>query len=393
MLVDFVGTQMTLDHLGGMSARRFLRDYWQKQPLLIRQAFRGFRGLLDKQALLRMAASEDVESRLVRYSRGAWQLAHGPFSAGTLAKVPKRHWTLLVQDLNHHLAGGVDLLRHFSFVPHARVDDVMVSYAAPGGGVGPHVDSYDVFLLQGPGRRRWQISRQTDLTLVADVPLKILRDFRPEQEWVLQPGDMLYLPPGCAHDGVAMDECMTYSIGFRSPSVQELAHGFLGHLQDELAFDGMYADPDLSPSAHPGEIPAPMLEQTAAIASRIRWNREDIAHFLGAYMSEPKPHVIFAPPARTLSQPGFVKAASSLGVCLAAKTRMLYRGQVYYLNGERFKAPTEDRAWLRELADWRHAGAHKVGAQTAAQLYDWYCAGFVELQEYAKKPFSGQIGG
>lgn len=380
---------MTLDHLGGMSARRFLRDYWQKEPLLIRQAFSGFHGLLDKQTLFRLAGSDEVESRLVRHNRSGWQVSHGPFPTSAFAKAPQRHWTLLVQDLNHHLADAADLLRQFRFIPHARVDDVMVSYAAPGGGVGPHFDSYDVFLLQGQGPRQWQISRQPDRTLVADAPLKILRDFRPELEWVLEAGDMLYLPPGCAHDGVALGECMTYSIGFRSPSMQELAHGFLGHVQDSLALDGMYTDPDLSPTAHPGEIPKSMLDQTAAVVDRIRWSREDIANFLGIYMSEPKPHVFFTPPTRTLSLPGFVKAASSRDIHLAPKSRMLYRGSVYYLNGEQFRAPPEDRARLRALADWRHVGADKLSAQTIARLYDWYCAGFVELQEYAEKPRNG----
>ena len=195
-----------------------------------------------------LACREDVESRLIRGSGTHWQLDHGPFRKSDFKRLPKTEWTLLVQSLNHFLPEADALLAHFDFIPHARLDDLMVSYAVPGGSVGPHFDSYDVFLLQGQGHRRWQIGTQTDLALLDDAPLKILRHFDAEDEWVLGPGDMLYLPPHVAHYGVAEDDCMTYSIGFRAPTTEELAQGFLMHLQDTLKLEGRYADPDLAPA-------------------------------------------------------------------------------------------------------------------------------------------------
>jgi 50S ribosomal protein L16 3-hydroxylase len=255
---------------------------------------------------------------------------------------------------------------------------VMVSYAAEGGGVGPHYDSYDVFLLQGMGRRRWQISGQKNRDLLEGAPLKILRDFRPEQEWLLDPGDMLYLPPGHAHDGVAVTECMTYSIGFRAPSAQELASAFLGHLQDHLALDGMYSDPDLAATVHPGEVSASMVRNATAILERTLWGRNEVEEFLGVYLSEPKPHVLFNPRNRTLSRSRFLEAVAAGGVRLALKSRLLYRRPVFYLNGERFRAPKSDVGWLVSLSDNRSAGGAEICAETSTQLYDWYTAGFIE---------------
>ena len=362
---------MKLAFLGGLTPRRFLRDHWQKKPLLIRQAFPDFGGLIEKHALLQLAGGDETEARLIQRKRSAWRLAHGPFSPTHFARLPKRDWTLLLQDLNHHLPGAASLLQAFDFIPHARIDDVMVSYAVQGGGVGLHVDSYDVFLLQGPGQRRWQVSGQKNQDIVPDAPLKILRDFRPEREWVLDPGDMLYLPPGYAHNGTAVTECMTYSIGFRAPSAQELGCGFLGHLQDRLALDGMYADPDLLPASHPGAIPAAMVRKTTALMDRLRWHKDDVAQFLGIYMTEPKPHVFFSAPKRAVSHPAFTSALARRDIRLALKSRLLYRNRNFYLNGEQFQAPTADLLWLTKLADRRCASIAKISAETAAQLYDW----------------------
>ncbi|OHE58375.1 MAG: cupin, partial [Thiobacillus sp. GWE1_62_9] len=245
---------MTTILLGGLSPTRFLRDVWHKRPLLIRNAVPGFNGLLSVGEMQQLACRDDVESRLIQGSGTRWQLDHGPFGKSDFRRLPKAEWTLLVQSLNHVLPEADALLARFNFIPHARLDDLMVSYAVPGGSVGPHFDSYDVFLLQGQGHRRWQISTQTDLAILDDAPLKILRRFKPKEEWVLGPGDMLYLPPHVAHYGVAEDACTTYSIGFRAPTTEELAHGFLMHLQDTLALEGRYADPDLRLQAHPGEI-------------------------------------------------------------------------------------------------------------------------------------------
>jgi 50S ribosomal protein L16 3-hydroxylase len=196
--------------LGGLTPQRFLRDYWQKKPLLIRQAVPGFAGLLDPKQLMALACDEDAQARLVTYQRGEFNLRHSPFATKDFSGLSKKgQWSVLVQGVNHFLPEAGELLKHFDFIPHARLDDLMVSYAPKGGGVGPHFDAYDVFLLQGHGHRRWQISTQADQTLIEGAPLRILKDFKVEQEWVLEPGDMLYLPPHCAHNGIAEDDRMT----------------------------------------------------------------------------------------------------------------------------------------------------------------------------------------
>ena len=216
---------MILQLLGGRTPAQFLSRYWQKRPLLIRNALPGFTGLVSAGELRRMAGRSAVESRLVIRKGRRWLLEHGPFAAKRFAQLPEADWTLLVQGLNLHLETADRLLRRFSFIPYARLDDVMVSYATPGGGVGPHMDSYDVFLLQGAGRRLWRIGRRSQALaadLVAGADLKILRQFEPDEEYLVEPGDLLYLPPGWGPDGVAVDHCTTYSVGFRSPTAQEL---------------------------------------------------------------------------------------------------------------------------------------------------------------------------
>src|SRR6266513_2377077 len=187
---------MRMQLLGGLSGEKFLSKFWQKKPLLVRKAITGFKGVVQAPELLALSLRHDIESRLVCRRRGAWHVQMGPFSRTQLARLPKSGWTLLVQGLNLELPEADALLRRFRFLPYARLDDVMVSYAAAGGGVGPHFDSYDVFLLQGPGRRRWSVGKQRDPELDAKAPLRILANFRPQEEWLLEPGDMLYLPPG-----------------------------------------------------------------------------------------------------------------------------------------------------------------------------------------------------
>lgn len=365
--------------LGGLTPQSFLRDYWHKRPLLVRQAIPGFGPSLTPDGLRALACREEVESRLVRLSRGRWQLEHGPFAPETLAGLPRRGWSLLVSGVNHWLPAGDALLHAFSFLPHARLDDLMVSLAPPGGGVGPHFDSYDVFLLQGLGRRRWEISAQDDLDLIEGAPLRILKRFRAEQTWVLEPGDMLYLPPRFAHNGVALSECMTWSIGFRAPTHQEIANAFLTYLQDRLDLPGRYADPDLTPPEHPAELPATMLDSLAGVIEGIHWGREEIEDFLGCYLSEPKPNVFFDPPRRPMSEARFKEAAQHRGIRLDPRTRLLFRGRTFYINGERCEpAPTGQRA-LVELADRRALAANRVPATLMPLLYEWYRAGFLTL--------------
>lgn len=365
--------------LGGLSPRRFLSRHWQKRALLVRQAIPGFTGFLDRDRLFALAARDDVESRLVQREGRRWHLEHGPFRLRDLRALPPRDWTLLVQGVNLHHPDGAALLGRFDFVPHARLDDLMVSYAAPGGGVGPHYDSYDVFLLQGAGRRRWQVGTQRDLELDPRAPLRILRRFRAEDDWVLGPGDMLYLPPGVAHHGVALDACTTWSIGFRAPANRELAAEFLMALADQVGFEGLYADPGLGPTRHPGRIGADMLDATVALLARIRWARADVEDFLGCYLSEPKPGVCFDPPRAARSPARFAASVQTRGVALDLRTRMLYGRRALYVNGETCRFPRGVPEALRELADRRRLGPGRYGPALTGLMRDWHGTGFLHL--------------
>ncbi len=368
----------SLPMLGGLSAAEFLRDYWQKKPLLIRQAFPGFNGLLNPAELIQRACAEDVQARVVTQSRGKFGLQHSPFEPEDFGHFGQRKWTVLVQGVNHFLPEASELLGKFSFIPHARLDDLMVSYAPKGGGVGPHFDAYDVFLLQGHGHRRWQISTQADRTLIEGAPLRILKDFRVEQEWVLAPGDMLYLPPQCAHNGIAEDDCMTYSIGFRTPAYQELAEQFLVYLQDRIEIDGTYADPDLKLQTHPSEISNAMLRQVAGAIAKVRWDREDVANFLGCYLSEPKPHIYFDAPESPLDRRQFAQHLKRYGITLALKSLMLSHAGTIYLNGESFVPPAAEYPTLQQLADTRQLPpATEISPALLDWLYENYLDGYL----------------
>jgi 50S ribosomal protein L16 3-hydroxylase len=366
--------------LGDLTPAQFLSEYWHKKPLLIRQAIPDFKPLLSAEALFEMAANEDVESRLVTHFERKWQMQSGP-----LAQLParsRREWTLLVQGVNLHDDAADALLRTFNFLPDARLDDLMISYATDGGGVGPHFDSYDVFLLQAHGQRRWRFGAQKDLSLVDGVPLKILRNFTPQQEFVLNPGDMLYLPPHIAHDGVAEGECMTYSVGFRAPAYHELAEAFLQFMADSVDLPGRYADPDLEPCKHPAEISRAMLAQVAQEIDKVRFTEDDIAIFLGSYLSEPKLRTVFTPPQRPLPPGRFAQSAAKRGVALSRKTQMLYRGKHVFINGESFSAGRADKTALCLLADTRRldgASAAQASPDVQDALYNWYQDGWLDL--------------
>src|SRR2546423_12461525 len=294
---------MRMQLLGGLSGEKFLSKFWQKKPLLVRNAIPDFKGVVQAPELLALSLRHDIESRLVCRRRGAWHVHQGPFSRTQIARLPRSGWTLLVQGLNLELPEADALLRRFRFLPYARLDDVMVSYAAAGGGVGPHLHSYDVVLLQGPGRRRWRVGRPREPRLDPNAPLRILTNFRHEDEWLLEAGDMLYLPPGWAHDGVSLEPSFTYSIGFRAPSHQDVAREFLAYLQDHLALDGTYADRGARLQRRPAELPRRMAQDAAAVARRIRWSARDVARFLGEYLSTPKPQTVFSRPRTPRSPP------------------------------------------------------------------------------------------
>ena len=382
-----------LQLLGGLTPEAFLAEYWQKKPLLIKNAIPDFTGLLSPDELAGLACEDEVQSRIVEYKKGKWHATHGPFDDEAFAKLPEKptadnNWTLLVQSVNHHLPEGAALLQQFDFIPHARLDDLMVSYAPNGGGVGPHFDSYDVFLLQGQGKRLWRISEQTDLSLVDGAPLRILQNFETAHEWLLEAGDMLYLPPHLAHWGIAVSagaiDCMTYSIGFRAPKNQELATEFLGFMQDQLnqdklVLEGIYQDADLNLQDHAAEIGQEMIAKVSANLQKIQWSNEMIAEFLGTYLSEPKADVVFEPN-KKMSMRNFSEKLAKVGIALDLKSQMLFSDDNFYLNGEVSKWIGEPANILTKLADHRYIETSIIqDALLLQQLYDWYIAGYLSF--------------
>ena len=365
--------------LGGHTAGAFLARYWHKEALLVRAAMPGSCAVVTRDELFALAARDDVQSRLVRRARGRYRLDDGPFRTAALKRLPPRDWTLLVQGVNLHNDAADALLRRFAFIPYARLDDLMVSYATPGGGVGPHFDSYDVFLLQASGRRRWRYGPQRDLRLRADAPLRILKRFTPRHDATLVAGDLLYLPPDFAHDGIALDCCMTCSIGFRAPLNQEFAEAFLDHLRDTIVVPGRYADPDLRMTRSPGRIDARMQRRVAEVIASIRWDRDAVARFLGRYLTEPKAEVAFTPPRRR-SRAGFRRWIARAGVRLDRRAQLLYDDGHYYLNGDDAPMPAAARAALRKLADLRSLPPEDcavLSTEMTDLLHAWHRHGFL----------------
>ncbi|CAG9172796.1 cupin domain-containing protein [Cupriavidus respiraculi] len=376
-----------LQLLGGMTPAEFMRDIWHQKPLLIRQAIPGIVPPVTREALFELADRDEVESRLITYFRNRWKLEQGPFAPDNLPTRKTRQWTLLVQGVNLHNSAAAELMGQFRFVPDARLDDVMISYATDGGGVGPHFDSYDVFLLQVSGRRRWRISAQADLEILPNLPLKILADFKAEDEWVLEPGDMLYLPPQYAHDGVADGECMTCSIGFRAPAYRELAGHFLAWLsetvEDNEALSGRYADPGEPATARPAQLPAGMARAVSERLQALRWSNAMVSEFIGTHLSEPKPGVEFATPAE-IPLRKYGSLARSLGIVLAPGSIALYDRTHFFINGEAYEPPPELARWLRRLADRRQLTAAEVGEcadlpDMMETLHHWTLEGWLQL--------------
>jgi len=373
-----------LTHLGRTPVREFLARHWQRRPLLIRQALPGFEAPFSARTLLDLSVRDEVESRLLERAGGRWRLRHGPFRPGAMPSPRRAGWTLLLQGVDLHLDSAAELIARFRFIPDARLDDLMVSYASDGGGVGPHVDSYDVFLLQALGKRRWRIERRPDPSCVPGLPIRQLARFRPQAEWVLEPGDLLYLPPGVAHDGVAIGESITCSIGFRTPSWTDLA-GAWSETQSAAAVRTAFRDPGLLPSPHPARLPDRMIEQAQRQLLRRRPGRREVALALLQQLSGPKPRVTFEPPVRPMSRARFAEAIRRRGLRTDRRTRMLYSNETLAVNGELVPLPEPpQRALMRSLAD-RRVLAFGPGAQRGQPrpdpvltlLYEWYVAGWV----------------
>ncbi|MBJ9976524.1 cupin domain-containing protein [Pseudomonas sp. S75] len=280
-----------LQLLGGLTAREFLRDYWQKKPLLVRQAFTDFESPIDPDELAGLALEEEVESRIVlEHGERPWELRRGPFEEDTFATLPERDWTLLVQAVDQFVPEVAELLEHFRFLPSWRIDDVMISFAAPGGSVGPHFDNYDVFLLQGHGKRNWKVGQRCDSEspLIEHADLRILADFEQSDEWTLAPGDMLYLPPRLAHYGVAVDDCLTYSVGFRAPSAAEVLTHFTDFLSQFLPDEERYSDADAQPASDPHQIQHDALDRLKTLLAEHMGDERLLLTWFGQFMTEPR---------------------------------------------------------------------------------------------------------
>ncbi len=367
--------------LGGLTAREFLRRHWQKRPLLVRGAMPDIGIPQGKRAFFSLAQRTDVESRLVARRAGRWTVEHGPIPGARLARMPGRDWTLLVSGVNLHCDAADRLLRRFAFVPQARLDDVMVSYAAPGGGVGAHCDSYDVFLLQASGRRIWRLERARRFALVSGAPLRLIGDFAPEEEYLLEPGDLLYLPPGWGHEGVALEASWTYSIGFRAPRRSEIAAAFLDYLHERGFSDGAYRDPDLRPAVRSARIGTALVRFAEQALRQVRWSRRDVRAMLGCFLTAPKAHVVFRAPARALARPAFSARLTRCTVALDRKTQLLYLGSRMFLNGDIVVPLRHQCAALARLADRRRAGGTALArAGLGDLLYDWYRNGYLHLE-------------
>jgi len=361
--------QQPLALLGGLTPAQFMRTHWHKKPLLVRQAMPQFEPPVQRAELLSLAGEEGVESRMIQHKKGQWSLRHGPIPRRSLPALKTPGWTVLVQGVDLHNDATHALLQQFRFVPEARLDDLMISYATDGGGVGPHFDSYDVFLLQAHGKRRWRIGRQKDGTLKGGLPLKILAHFVPEQEFVLEPGDMLYLPPGWAHDGIAEGECMTYSIGFRSANRAELAQDVLVRIAEEAGDEEdspIYRDPKQPAVTNPGAIPAQLQEFARDAVQRALAEPWALERALGESLTEPKSNVWFEPAEANVMLEGVV---------LDRRTRMMYDERHIFINGDSYRAAGRDATLMRRLADQRALSARDLAraSDDALELLSSWC--------------------
>ncbi len=355
----------------------FLRDHWQKQPLLIRNPWAQWRNPLEPDELAGLACEEGIESRLITRSADRLAVEGGPLPEERFGELAPSGWTLLVQAVDHHVPAVAALIAPFRFVPDWRIDDVMVSYATDGGGVGPHFDQYDVFLVQGQGRRRWRVGPRCDATTprLPHEDLGLIADFTATGEWLLEAGDILYVPPGFAHDGVAVgDGCMTYSIGFRAPSRAELIEGWALDRADAAAEDDRYADPDLTGQAQPGEIAPAALARLHAMVCETLGDSDGFARWFGAYNTAPKyPDTDWRP--EEAPDEAAVRAALAGGaaVCRNPASRFAYIRAaggvtVLFVDGQTFDCAGETAELARQLCAEPELRVAEVTSAAAALI-------------------------
>ena len=379
---------------GGISPKRFMKDYWQKKPLLVRGAVPAFSlasqnggssltSPISYEELVELSGHDDVESRLIQ-SR-PWRFQHGPFQKKVIPSLKKSDWTLLLQGMEAHHPAAANILSWFRFIPDARLDDLMISIAGIGGGVGPHFDSYDVFLIQMSGRRQWRISEQKDLSLNPKLPLKILQNFKCEQEWILEPGDMLYLPPHIAHDGIALDAgCQTWSVGFRSPSFKELLQEGLWRLAESLEdvpeLEEKFADPKQAATENAEQLPLELIKQLSTQLEKLKLHQIDaFLPGVAAYLSEPKQQAFFDGPTKPLNPNAFLKHLAQKELKPSPQTRILSLGKSVFCNGDdvtKNQAPQITSAW-RALSAKKALKTQKLSNIQGSSLYEAYLAGWL----------------
>jgi 50S ribosomal protein L16 3-hydroxylase len=356
---------------GSLAPERFLAEHWQRAPLLIRGALPDLASPITPDELAGLACDAEVESRLVQgHVGGTWRLEHGPFDAKRFGTLPERDWTLLVQDVDKLVPELARLLDAYRSLPDWRIDDIMVSYAAPGGSVGPHTDQYDVFLVQALGRRRWQLAEHFDPALVPDADLKILERFVPEQEFVVEPGDVLYLPPKVAHFGLALDEAMTFSVGFRAPDQRELMAGFAEELILRATPELRFEDAGRSVA----EDPSVLLEEDLSrfrqlIRSALSASDADLDSFIGRYLTRSKPHLeVEERKADAAQLEKRLKRGQKLRRRLGTRVAQVEReAQIWlFADGREFRLDPEQRSWIASLGRGEAIGLEVVQADRAA---------------------------
>jgi len=370
---------------GDLTVEEFLSDYWQQKPLLIRNAFPNFEPVITSDELAGLSLEQEVESRLIQFKpdRSEYQLDCGPLNEETFANLPESDWTLLVQAVDHYSPKAKALLNAFNFIPNWRIDDLMISYATPGGGVGPHYDNYDVFLIQAEGTRRWELGgiESSQSPRLADAPVLILSEFKSQESFDLEPGDMLYLPPQVAHNGVATSEdCVTYSAGFRAPSDAEILRTVSDQIGESLTSEERFSDAKRSVCLSPGEIDQASIDQITKRLTELLTNRDQLETALGSLFSEPK----YPDQAESLDPEGYqdwIQDAEEFGIEIAPNNRLLYlEGEQFKLfcNGERLTIDESEKALAKQLADQGYLLVDGINVESSALLKHLYVCGVVQ---------------